>query len=225
VLFAFNAYKRAHPEHAVALQEQLDSALRYICGFDCPSYLEPEVRVKWIGMLMQFGADPRSRPSDEEDDPSASALGLACFWTNVAAVKKLGLDPARDNLSELLSCANSEVIRYLLDLGASPNDKENGGSKALDGCLAHSLDSVAELVSRGAKWKPDGPDDIKQLRRELLRCDPDVTIKLLYLFRDHSACPQEQLKELINHPRMEAHLATHAGHLGVLGLKAPQRGV
>jgi hypothetical protein len=96
-------------------------------------------------------------------------------------VKRLKPDPASDDLSELLreasTFAKRDVIAYLLSLGASPNDKPNGGSSALDGCLralqwedsyhfhsnkvipASSLTKsravIGLLLERGALWRPD----------------------------------------------------------------------
>ena len=48
----FVEYKRAHPELATQLQEQLDCALRHFCA---------EGDLKWVSLLMWAGGAPRSR--------------------------------------------------------------------------------------------------------------------------------------------------------------------
>jgi hypothetical protein len=51
------------------------------------------------------------------------------------------LNPDIDNLSDPLKdtarFGYADVVRYLLDLGARPNDKNNGGSLALEQSLWH----------------------------------------------------------------------------------------
>jgi len=46
-----------------------------------------------------------------------------------------------DHLGDLLVFAsiggNTDIVRYLLSLGANPNCKVNGGSAAIDRCLSH----------------------------------------------------------------------------------------
>src|SRR5437016_1917584 len=148
--------------------------------------------LKWLSLLMWAGADPRSRGlmlgdehfgRTEEDraELAATALMEACYQDNVDVLKRLKPDPSRDNLTELLNCAatlsRKEIIKYLLELGAKPNDKANGASKAMDRCLLHlphetidvlihrcqasrwevrrSMESLGELVKHGAIWQPD----------------------------------------------------------------------
>jgi ankyrin repeat protein len=92
--------------------------------------------------MMWAGGDPRSRgPNLEKDyteDPECYTSGLeeACYSGHVEVLKKLKPHPAHDNFAELLRCASIcrrvEALTYLLELGANPNDKANGGSSALD---------------------------------------------------------------------------------------------
>ncbi len=94
----FVEYKRAHPELAASLQEQLDCALRYFCG---------EGDLKWVSLLMWAGGDPRSRgpclEKDYTEDPECYTSGLeeACRSENLDVLKRLKPDPSRDNLPEL----------------------------------------------------------------------------------------------------------------------------
>src|SRR4051812_7460851 len=60
----FLNYKEAHPELAMALQEQVDRALRHFCY---------EGDLKWVNLLLWAGADPRipgpTLDDRWEDDP------------------------------------------------------------------------------------------------------------------------------------------------------------
>jgi hypothetical protein len=187
----FVDYKRTHPEVAPRLQEQLDCALRYFCG---------EGDLKWVSLLMWAGGDARSRgpylENEYTEDPGCYTSGLeeACHSENLDVLRKLKPDPSRDNLSELLNCAaissRQAILLYLLEMGANPNDKPNGGSRALDTALWHlglasinqnrsnglksrhaawkDLDNVRELLAHGAIWNPNDQYHVNSLRSTLL---------------------------------------------------------
>jgi len=101
--------------------------------------------LKWVNLLLWAGGDARSLgPSLEKEytnDPECYTSGLreACYSGNIDVIKKLKPDASRDNLSELLHCAavsgQRDVLRCLLEIGANPNDKDDGGSSALDTVL------------------------------------------------------------------------------------------
>lgn len=235
----FVEYRRAHPELAAQLQEQLDCALRYFCG---------EGDLKWVNLLLWAGGDPRSRgPCPEKEyteDPECytSALEEACRSENLDVLKRLKPDRS-DNLPELLNRAaiwcRKSTLAYLLELGASPNDKPNGGSSALDTVLrdlgfarpmygskglkskydvAREFECLGELLSRGAIWNVSDAHEMNALRRTLLECEPDVTIDLLQLFRNHNACPAERVHSLLANPRMKQHLNSATNALSRLGI-------
>jgi len=239
---ALRAYldcKQTHPELAVQLQEQLDCALRCFCG---------EGDLKWVSLLMWAGGDPRSLGpclgKDYTDDPECYVSGLqqACYSENADVLKKLKPDPNRDNLSELLKHAvgRRATMQYLLEIGANPNDKSNGGSSALDSALwwlniagfdpyrrnslkpkyqlSKAFDCIAELLVHRAVWNPNEQSQINSLRRILLECEPDVTIELLKLFRSHNACPAEHVHKLLGTPRMKEHLKAENNALLRLGI-------
>jgi hypothetical protein len=237
----FLDYKRAHPELAAQLQEQLDCALRQFCG---------EGDMKWVSLLMWAGGDPRSQGpclgKDYTEDPGCYTSGLeeACRSENLDVLKKLKPDANRDNLSKLLDCAaiweRKETLGYLLQIGANPNDKPNGGSSALDTVLRHlsfarvdlynskrlkskydvrrALDCAHELLAHGAIWNPSEAYEVNSVRRTLLECEPDVTIDLLQMFRMHNACPAERVHRLLGTPRMTEHLKAKTDALLRLGI-------
>jgi hypothetical protein len=174
----FVEYRKTHPELASQLQEQLDCALRHFCG---------EGNLKWVCLLMWAGGNPRSRGPclDKEytEDPECFTSGLkeASYSENVDVLKKLKPDPRLDNLSDLLDRAalwgRKATLGYLLEIGANPNDKPNGGSSALETVLSQLsfgrfdrhgsgllksrydvssyLDCASTLLAHGAIWNPE----------------------------------------------------------------------
>jgi hypothetical protein len=219
----------AAPDLADALQQQADMALRQACS---------DKNTKWVSLLLWVGADPRAKGLAVDDvndldianDPEAqrSALQEACICGHVEIVKRLKPDPASDDLSELLreasTFAKRDAIAYLLSLGASPNDKPNGGSSALDGCLRalHWEDSyqfhsnkvmpasnltksravIGLLLERGALWRPDART-IANVRKALYHIAPEVITEITDRLRDHRACDEGVLHELLRTPKMQ----------------------
>ena len=236
--------RRAHPELAAALQEQLDCALRHFC---CKEDM------KWVSLLIWAGGDVRSlgpclnKDYTTDSECYTSALKEACYSGNVDVMKKLKPDAGRDDLSELLHCAaisgKREALRYLLEIGANPTLKPSGGSTALDSALwrlsfgplhrdgllrsryavSDSLECIGELLAHGAVWNPE-PYNLRSLRKTLLECEPEVTIELLQLFRKHNACPAELVHKLLGTSRMKEHLVSQTWHLSRLGLTLLEKG-
>lgn len=237
----FLDYKQIHPDLAPQLQEQLDCALRYFCG---------EGDLKWVSLLMWAGGNPRSRGpclgKEYTEDPECYTSGLqeACGSENLDVLRKLKPDPKRDDLTELLCSAaiwaRKPTLEYLLQVGANPNDKPNGGSSALDTALrdlnfarldpygsskplkskydvSRALDCVRELLAHRAIWNTEAYD-VNSLRRTLLECEPDVTIELLQMFRKHNACPAERVHTLLGTPRIKEHLKAKTDALLRLGI-------
>jgi len=145
-----------------------------------------------------LGDEHFGRMEEDRAELAATALMEACYQENVEVLKKLKPDPSRDNLTELLNCAaglaRKEIIKYLLELGAQPNDKANRASKAMDRCLLHlphesidalihrrqvsswevrrTMESLGELVKHGAIWEPDDSREMDYIRRGLLSGQP-----------------------------------------------------
>jgi hypothetical protein len=176
-------------------------------------------------------------------------LEEACHSESPNVLKKLKPDPSQDDLSHLLYCAaisnRTATLEYLLGIGASPNDKVNGGSSALGTALWHmsfarldpfdpkrlrskyqlsgALDCLRVLLARGAISNPDDAHHVNSLRKTLLECEPDVTIELLQMFRKYNACPAERVHRLLGTPRMEEHLKGQASALLRLGINLDVR--
>ncbi len=127
--------REKYPSLGPQLQEQADRALRDFCF---------KGDLKWVSLLMWAGADPRSSGptlDDYDDDPDEylTALTAASYSEDFQILKRLKPDAKTDALDMLLTNAarrgHPDVVQYLLELGAKPNDKPNGGSTALDDCL------------------------------------------------------------------------------------------
>lgn len=235
--------KRAHPELTIKLQEQADRALRYFCD---------EGNLKWVSLLMWAGANPRSRGpnlhewSDEADpDSFTTAIEEACSTGRLDILKRLRIDPIKDDLQEALKCAgwSSEegVIKYLLELGVNPNDKPNGGSSAMDRCLdklsfatwrsgfhgvliskwevTSHFNCLRQLIRHKALWIPDDNGRINDLRRILFKCDPEVTIEIVTILKSNNACSDETLRKLLSTSRMKSHMVKQEWSLNRMGLR------
>ncbi len=232
--------KRRRPELVTQLQEQVDIALRQFCR---------EGNLKWVSLLMWAGGGPRSKgPSLEYlDDPemSTTALDEACTWGHLDVLKKLQPDPNRDDLSSLLCAASlfarTEIMAYLLSLGADPNDQAGGGSRALDGCIGHlrwedvdapfyggrnrqtpaymvsrSREAIRLLVEHEAIWRPE--EHLNSYRRTLCQIEPTVTVEIVGLLLKHGACADAVLHDLLRTRRMQEHLASCERRLARVGL-------
>ena len=126
-----------------------------------------------------------------------TAFHEACVWGHTEILKRLKPDPTRDDLGQLLAeaafFARQETMAYLLSLGANPNNKPGGGSRALDACIRHlgwedidrihrygpnyqtpsykvsrTREAIRLLIEHGAVWKPDA-SSLNDARRNPLQ--------------------------------------------------------
>lgn len=226
--------KRVRPELSDQLQEQADMALRQACR---------DRELKWVSLLLWIGANPRSKgPSTEDLDDQhtignpelqETALEVACLYGDLKIIKRLKIDPAHDDVTALLKSASfmgkAETLGYLIKLGANPNDKDNGGSSALDSSLRYlgyedSLyrhDRVAPasslpksratfkmLLEKGAVWRPD-QRCIADARRTFYRVDSEILVEFIELLKNHHACDEAVLQELLRTPKMQMLLRSY----------------
>jgi hypothetical protein len=242
-LGAYLDCRRTRPEIGPQLQEQADMALRQFCQ---------DGNLKWVSLLMWAGADPRTRgpavdDAEHGDDPEwhTTALNEAAASGDVKLLKRLG-PKSSDDLAGMLEgaafAARRDVLAYLLDLGANPNDRPDGGSSALESCIRHlgweDLDRVRYgygptyqspahkvsggrqaiklLLQHGATWRPE-PATLNDIRRILYKLEPEVTVELVGQLLK-TANGESGVRELLRVPRMRQHLASCASHLTRLGL-------
>jgi ankyrin repeat protein len=240
--------RRSRPELAPQLQEQLDMALRQFCQ---------DGNLKWVSLMMWAGANPRSRgpvldDEDRADDPEyhTTALEEACGSRNVELVKRLKPNRA-DNLSAMLDQAafylDRDVIAYLLELGANPNGRADGGSSALESCIRNlgwevydrityghataylapsvripkTREAITLLLQHGAMWKPD-PSTLNGVRRILYYVEPEVAVELIgQLLKNENG--ETAVQELLRVARMRQHVAGCRQQLERLGLTVDSR--
>jgi hypothetical protein len=230
-----------YPHLSAQLQEQADRALRYFCR---------EGDLKWTSLLLWAGASARTLgPAFNvyyTNDPECYTSGVqeACYSGKLEILKKLKPQANTDDLSELLRCAAmfayKDVVEYLLEVGAKPNDKANGGSTALDSCLSHlnfrshatfnfrherskyevhnELECIRMLVEHGAIWKPNDKYQTTSIRRALLECEPKVTTEVVRLLSQSDPSAREKLQELVWTPRMRQHLEPQDRQLSRFGI-------
>ena len=186
-----------------------------------------------------LGDEHFAKTEEDRAELAATALMDACYQENLDVLKKLKPDASRDNLTELLNCAaglsRKEIIKYLLELGAKPNDKANGASTAMDRCLLHlphesidavihrrqvsswevrrTMESLGELVKHGAIWQPDDSRQMDYIRRGLYQVNPEVTVELLELFVKAKCCSSETIQSLLRTPRIRQHLKPYEQRL------------
>jgi hypothetical protein len=239
--------RKKYPDHAPQLQEQADRVLRHFCF---------EGELKWVSLLMWAGSNPRSSgpmfddDDDDDDDPDGyiTALDAATYSKDSQILKRLKPDVKIDNIGTLLVNAarrgHASVVEYLLELGAKPNEKSNGGSSALDECLrgfryeapinfyqadhgrkpmaskykvTERLKTVQLLLEQRALWRPDDKYQLTEARRGLFECEPEVTLDLVEQMVKHEACTQAALNNLLGTPAIKRHLTPVTGSFARVG--------
>jgi len=201
---------------------------------------------------MWAGANPRSRgpaldDADHSDDAEwhTTALLEACASGNVEILKRLKPN-GTDDLSGMLEGAafyvHRDLLAYLMDLGANPNDRPDGGSTALEACIRHlgwedfdrirythganyktpgskvskGREAIRLLVQRGATWKPE-TSTLNATRRILYRIEPEVTVELIGQLLNREA-GESAVRELLRVPKMREHVASCERQLSRLGI-------
>jgi hypothetical protein len=238
--------KQKYPHLAAQLQEQADRALRHFCF---------EGDLKWVSLLIWAGANPRSKGptlhDDNEGDESEhlTALMAATYPEDLQILKRLKPDRNTDDLESLLlesaRLGHVDAVRYLLELGAKPNGKENGGSAALDNCFEsfgygkfRNRDYLASFASRSkaskydvsdrqstvqvlldyeALWRPDNVEQVALVRRGLYECEPEVTVELIERLTKNKSCSAETIQELLRTPTMQKYLVPFVKKLASMG--------
>jgi len=205
-------------------QFQADMALRYFCQ---------EGRMRGVCLLLWLKANPRAKvPIKAGEDPDlwASALWQACIDGHVEIVKKISPNRTMDDLDELLRLASGakseELVEYLVALGANPNAVTATGETALRSalwtlewqldfdryqpyayCYRDAFQTLKRLVQLGARLKPVGTDELRFLRRCLLKLDWSESYDLIKFLHENNSIDRAVFPNLLKSPKIRKHVA------------------
>lgn len=226
--------------------KQAATALRYHAA---------DGNLKWVSLLLWAGADPRlpvPRLDDSEVDEESvdTALGAAVQRGQFEIIKRIKIDPARDNVTALANAycfwPNPKLIEMFIKLGADVRN-EHGAINSAISAFEWSLDSIFRSYSRtedmlrcievlaanGARWKPQEPDQFRYFRRALTKVEPYDAIRYLQRIVSAGAIEPAVFQELMRTPRMKdilkqsypgtIKLREHAGYTGSSARKSRMR--
>jgi len=214
---------RSHVEKFPTLKFQASIALRHSCR---------EGSMRSVSLLLWAGADPRVKVPEEYGDSEEtwrSALSQAISEGHLDVAKKIGVDPAIDNLNDLLfdACFSNDehTIRYIIRLGADPNARRIDGESPLNNLIwslncavnpivpsyrRHEAEQpircLKAFIELGGKWAVNDKRQISSLRSCFYRMAPGAVLDLVAFFKKQTFCPDEVIIALLNTPKMREHL-------------------
>jgi hypothetical protein len=187
-----------------------------------------EGNLKWVSLLLWAGADPRvSVPRIEKrdwegDEEHESALKVAIRYGRFEIVKKIGLDPHRDDVTWLLNQyfiqAKPEIIEFLIKTGADVTAVNSDVIDSIFCSFAWGLESgfmgdpvrteealrcMEILGSHGVRWNLPNKYRLLRLRRTLARIPPYEAIRHLRRVVNSKIMDEAVFKELMRTARMQ----------------------
>ncbi len=191
-------------------------------------YHAADGNLKWVSLLIWAGADPRlpvprMEDSDVDEEDLDTALVAAVRRGQFDVVKKIGIDPARDDLTALINeyCfwPNPELLEFLIKLGADVR-KPAGEDSAMRWAFSSfewSLDSLFRdhsrteaalrcieiLAANGGRWQPNDPCRISCFRRAIAKAPAYDAIRHLERIIKAGAIEQPFFQDLMRTPRMK----------------------
>lgn len=218
-------YKSYH-EKIPGLQRQIDIALCHHCR---------EGHIGSVCLLLWAGANPRAKVPElgRNEEWTSTALEEAVLWSRMDIVEKIGIDPKKDDLNDLLGSAitahDPELVRKILSLGADVNRVSEEGNTPLrhafwplewssilggDSDTDQKLECIKILVEAGAKWSPSKPRDVSDLRKAFYNMKPRHVVDTIKLLKQHGAISDEVLVQILNTPKMKEQLNWEMGQVG-----------
>jgi hypothetical protein len=188
-------------------------------------YHAADGNLKWVSLLLWAGADPRlpvPRLDDSEVDEESleSALTAAVWRGQFEVVKRIKIDPARDDVTALANsdCVwpNPNLLEMLIKLGADVR-KKRGAINSAFSAFEWSLDSyfrnysrtedalrcIEILAANGARWRPKDSYGFRCLRRTLAKIEVYDAVRHLQRIIKTGAIDQPVFQELMQTPRMK----------------------
>jgi hypothetical protein len=177
--------------------------------------------LKWVSLLLWAEADarvpvPRIEECDWDEEETDTALNVAIRYGRVEIVKKIGLDPGRDDATRLLNQyfiqPKPEIIELLITSGADVSNLSPHVIDSVFSCFEWSLDTTLVenptrteealrcmeiLGSNGVHWTVPDRYRLFRLRRTLARLAPYIALGYLQRIANSRIMEQPVLEELI----------------------------
>jgi hypothetical protein len=187
--------------------------------------------MRGVCLLLWLKANPRTKvplKAGEKEDNWESSLWQACVHGHVEIVKKIGPN-SEDDLDGLLRLAcighNADLIEYLIGLGANPNTVPANGETAVRSALwglewrfdfdrheryghryEKALDTLKRLVQLGGRLNAENGEELRFLRRCLLKLDRSESCDLIKFLHVHNFTERAVLLRLLKEPKLRQHL-------------------
>lgn len=220
---AFRAKHREFLGTYLSIRDQVPTAAKQAAM--ALRYHAADGNLKWVSLLLWAGADPRlpvPRLDDSEVDEEnlESALATAVGRGQFEVVKRIKIDPARDDMTALANSRcfwpNPNLLELLIKLGADVR-KRRGAINSAFSAFEWSLDPyfrnhsrtedalrcIEILAANGARWRPKDSYNFSCLRRALAKIEVYEAIRHLQQIVKTGAIDQPVFQELMRTPRMK----------------------
>lgn len=221
---------KRHEARFPSFHEQVNIAFRYHCKEGNLKWVSLTL---WAGAdPYARGPDiPGDKPDPDED---CRGLELAALYGHyeIFKLKNIHLDPDHKYASDLLRnvCHNNkaDLLQMFLDKGYDPKNLEDHGSSLIESlllsmgwdydvflsyrnnknidtsCSREKMKMLHMLVRKGAKWKPEGKDNISWIRRSLLKMKSDYIMEFVWIMSEYKACTRCDIEELMRTPSIRS---------------------
>lgn len=234
---ALGIFKR-HVQRLPGLRKQLNIALRYHCKEGNLKWIS---LLLWAG-ADPYERGPYDS-CDEEPEEWISALELAALYGHfdVFKLKNIRLDPTHPEIHELLRYAcyndNSDLLILLLEKGFNPGDLDDKGTSIIQSLISSmstnynyysrsnkemdidtfrtrkKMKMLHLLIRNGARWEPDSPYYINNVRSSLLKMSSDYVMEFVWIMVEYRACTHETIETLMKTPKIRSLVSKHVNRL------------
>jgi len=213
-------FVKRHRAEDPKIQRELNIALGYHVR---------EANERGVALCLWAGADPHapapspdlgiSEDADSEDDEERflgwSAITEAARAGHLDILKRLGPDPARDDIDELYEHARyGSIVAFLLTM-QPPRDLTRilkwhfwwMEDHFLNTSVGYSGIGVIEAILKcGVRWEERDPEQLAGIRRSLLKISDYHLKAILHRLERPEICAPETYQELVRTPKMHARL-------------------
>ncbi len=214
--------------------EQLNIALRHHCKEGSKKWIS---LCLWAGAdPYKPGDDDPDEIYDDEDGFTALKYAALYGHYDIFRMKRVLVSPARSHLiTAIVQGRNeqaTETLDWLLKAGIEPNDMPNGGCSAMQYMVSglryttsifapgnernisttvamEYMKRIHMLAWHGAKWRPEGDDEIRAARTSLLKMASDYTAEFVWIMSAYRAALKEDLEAMLRTPSIRAVAGMH----------------